>query len=88
MRVSVLDSRKIIYEGNAREVILPCEDGEMGILDFHQPFLCSLKAGSLLISSELEGQPTKVPVKKGIAKMEENSLVILIGGLEIKDKPV
>lgn len=79
MRVSVLNPRKMIYEGHAKKVILPGADGEIGILDFHQSFLCPLKAGSLLISRDWKGQPKAISIKKGIAKMADNSLTILVG---------
>jgi len=79
MRVSVLDFRKVIYKGDAKRVVLPCEDGQMGVLSFHQPFVCSLKAGSLLISKEWKDRPKEIPIEKGIAKMKDNSLVVLVG---------
>jgi hypothetical protein len=49
MRLSILEPRRVIFEGNAREVILPAEDGEICVLDFHQPFLYSLRSGNVRI---------------------------------------
>lgn len=39
----------MVFEGNAREVILPAEDGEICVMDFHQPFLYSLRSGNVRI---------------------------------------
>jgi len=39
----------VVFEGNAREVVLPAEDGEICVLDFHQPFLYSLRSGNVRI---------------------------------------
>jgi len=49
MRLSILEPRRVVFEGNAREVILPGEDGEICVLDFHQPFLYSLRSGNVRI---------------------------------------
>jgi len=49
MRLSILEPRRVVFEGNAREVILPAEDGEICVLDFHQPFLYSLRSGNVRI---------------------------------------
>jgi len=49
MRLSILEPRRVVFEGNAKEVILPAEDGEICVLDFHQPFLYSLRSGNVRI---------------------------------------
>ncbi len=78
MRILILDSRKTIHEGDAKRVVLPCEDGEMGVLDFHQPFVCSLTAGSLRVDKVWEGGTTVINIKRGMAKMKGNEIVIMI----------
>ncbi|MFH1317610.1 MAG: hypothetical protein ABIH71_01170 [Candidatus Omnitrophota bacterium] len=79
----------MIYEGNAKEVILPGEDGEFAVLDFHQAFLYSLTAGIIRIilsdweKKEAKKTPKKVSavrinIRKGLAKMVSNELVIMM----------
>lgn len=94
MRLSILEPRRVVFEGNAREVILPAEDGEICVLDFHQPFLYSLRSGNVRIRGgwaknvstdefEEEGYKTAysedtVRIKYGIAKMSRNDLVLIV----------
>ncbi|MFZ2602841.1 MAG: hypothetical protein WAX79_02430 [Candidatus Omnitrophota bacterium] len=94
MRLSILEPRKIIFEGNAKEVILPGEDGEICVLDFHQPFLLGLRSGNIkikggwadnVIQDELDEQmppvvysADTVKIKYGIAKMTRNDLILIV----------
>lgn len=79
MRVTVLDPKKIIYEGNAKEVILPGESGEFSVLDFHQMFLACLMRGDIKVITNKPSQfETRIPIKKGIAKMLKNELMIIV----------
>jgi len=88
MRVSVLDAWRSWYEGNAGEVLLPGEEGELCVLDFHHPFLCRLREGIVQVvtkgpreraggrrASRVEAA---VPIREGIARMTGNELVVLI----------
>jgi len=54
----------------ASQVNLPALDGEMCVLDFHQPFLVRLKKGNVVFSEK------KIAIKDGIAFMRSNSLTI------------
>ncbi|UCD15158.1 MAG: hypothetical protein JSV34_05420 [Candidatus Omnitrophota bacterium] len=89
MRVTILNAKKTLYEGNAKEVILPGEDGEFSVLDFHQTFLYSLTTGVIrIIASIWEEEVSKttskklsqvrINISKGIAKMVGNELVVMV----------
>ncbi|MFH2137743.1 MAG: hypothetical protein ABII88_04470 [Candidatus Omnitrophota bacterium] len=73
MRVSVVDVKEIIFEDDVESVILPGRDGELGVLDLHEAFLYRLKKGVLKINNSLS-----LPVEDGVAKMQNNRLVILV----------
>lgn len=72
MQVTILEPRGIIWEGNAKEVTLPAEDGEVCILDFHQSFLMRLKKGVIHLPSR------RTAIKDGIAFMKSNALKIFV----------
>lgn len=72
MQVNILEPKKTIYKGMAREVILPAADGEVCVLDFHQPFLMRLRKGDIR-SSEYS-----ISIKDGIAFMRANELSIFV----------
>ena len=72
--VAVLDIKttSVIFKDNTLIVVLPGEDGEMTVLDFHQPFLSTLKKGTVQIDG------LKMRIKHGIAGMKDNGLTILV----------
>ncbi len=74
--LSVLDikSAAVILNKMVTEVILPGAEGELCILDFHQPIVASLKQGTIRV----RGHGFSIGIKKGIARMEKNKLVILV----------
>lgn len=87
MRVSILESRQAIYSGNAKKVILPGEDGELCVLDFHQSFLYHLRKGYIQVS-ETGAHPEKrealkpttlrrIWIENGLAAMKGNELTIM-----------
>lgn len=75
MRVLVLGLKQIIWQGRTKEVVLPTDDGEMCVLDFHQPFLVKLNKGDIRLGAGV----SKVPIAEGIARMLGNELTILAG---------
>ncbi|MFQ5680713.1 MAG: hypothetical protein ACE5GG_01465 [Candidatus Omnitrophota bacterium] len=85
----MLNPQEVIYEGNAEEVILPGEDGEFSVLDFHQAFLYCLRPGIVRIRQKFargwENAPSskkksnlQLKIKRGLAKMISDELVLLV----------
>ena len=72
MQVSILEPKKVLWEGRAKEVRLPAEDGEVCVLDFHQPFLIRLRKG--VVRSDKE----RMAIKDGIAFLRSNNLVLFV----------
>lgn len=74
-RLSVLDikSASTILQELVSVVVLPGEDGELSILDFHQPIISCLKDGMI----KIDNRPGLV-IKSGIASMKDNKLVVLV----------
>ena len=89
MRVSVVDPWRMVFEGNVEEAILPGEDGELCVLDFHHPFLYRLRRGMIQLkrsgahaaSVRVIGGPgaeVRIAIMDGVARMAGNELVIMI----------
>ncbi len=74
-KASIIDIKtaESIFSEMATSVILPGEEGEFSLLDFHQPIISYLKKGAVKIDKR---QP--ILIERGIAKMERNELVVLI----------
>ncbi len=79
--VKILTPEKLIFEAQAREVILPTQDGQVGILADHLPYLAPLKAGEVQIKFEEEDKVDKwesLAVDFGVAEFCENVLTVLV----------
>ncbi|MFH1191540.1 MAG: hypothetical protein V1670_05025 [Candidatus Omnitrophota bacterium] len=72
MQVSILEPKKVIWEGQAKEVRLPAEDGEVCVLDFHQPFLIRLRKGMI------RSDKARTAIKDGIAFLRGNKLILFV----------
>lgn len=82
MRIKILSARREILSGEAREVILPGEDGELSVLDFHQPCIVRLKAGWIRIRLQNIKEETELDqellIARGMARVDLQGLSILI----------
>lgn len=80
---SVLDIKTVslVFEGLVEYAVLPGEEGELSILNFHQSIIAKLKSGVVKTDKKW------VPIKRGIAKMQNNELVVLAEIKERKEKP-
>ena len=72
-RVTVLTPEEELYVGLAEEVILPTEDGQLSILDFHQPIVTRLTQGTIHIDERWAFK-----IKDGIAKMSGFELLGIV----------
>ncbi|MDD5464729.1 MAG: hypothetical protein PHP73_00025 [Candidatus Omnitrophica bacterium] len=70
MRFAILEPKGAIWRGMVKKVNLPAAEGEMCVLDFHQPFVARLKKGNIVFSD------TRIAVKDGIAFMRSNNLTV------------
>ncbi|MFH1441629.1 MAG: hypothetical protein ABIH18_06295 [Candidatus Omnitrophota bacterium] len=86
MRVSILEPTKTVYEGNAKEVVLSSQEGQVTVLDFHQQFLFRLIKSYITIRgiwtggvNQRSAQTTEIniPINGGVAKMSGNELIII-----------
>jgi F-type H+-transporting ATPase subunit epsilon len=68
----LLSPEEILFEGQAKSIILPGEQGVFEVLPFHKPILSRLISGSLFI----DGQTFSI--KRGVAKVNQNKVTIII----------
>jgi len=72
---SVVTPERAVLEVEARSVVFPAHDGEMGILTGRAPLLCQLGIGPLKV--EAEGESHLFMIDGGFAQMVDNNLTIL-----------
>lgn len=73
MRLKLISTSKIIYDGEIDMVVLPGEDGEVGVMHRHMDMIANLKEGEVRIykNSKIE----KHEIKGGIASVYEGLFV-------------
>lgn len=78
MRTTILDGRRVEYQGEAKEVVMPGLDGEFSVLDFHRPFLYRLRKGTIKVkeSAAKKEEEKLFHIDDGLAKFSENNLLI------------
>jgi F-type H+-transporting ATPase subunit epsilon len=72
LEVSILNPREIIFEGEAKSLIVPGEQGVFELLSFHKRILSRLISGTLV----LDGQ--SIYIKRGVIKVNQNKVTILV----------
>ena len=74
MKVEILTIFKSLFSAEANEVILPGEDGEFSVWDFHEPCLYSLRAGRIIMPKK----SNSIAIKRGLAIIGENKLTAMV----------
>lgn len=72
MQLFLMEPQGLLWEGPVKQVSLPAAEGEMCVLDFHQPFFIRLVRGVIRASSG------SFAVEEGIAVMKGNTLSVFI----------
>lgn len=80
MKVIIHNFISKLFDAEAKEVILPGEDGELSVLNFHKRCLYSLRSGQVKVTAGRPGEDAGMlfPLKKGLAKIAPDKVVVLI----------
>jgi F-type H+-transporting ATPase subunit epsilon len=70
--VCVLNPKEIIFEGKAKSVVVPGEEGVFEVLPFHKRILSRLLSGTALIDEK------HFPIGRGIIKVNQNKVTIIV----------
>lgn len=70
--VTVLSPTQVIFEGKAKNMVVPGEQGVFEVLPFHKRILSRLLAGTMLI----EGRG--FPMRRGIIKVNQNRVTVIM----------
>ena len=69
----MLDAQDTIYRGMIKQAVLPGDDGQFSVLDFHQPFIYRLTKGNIFLDRIIQFK-----IKEGVARMRGNELILLV----------
>jgi F-type H+-transporting ATPase subunit epsilon len=74
-KFELVSPEKVMFSGDASEVIVPGMNGQFTVLPGHAPFISTLRPGTLVI--KLAGGDRQIYVRGGIAEVEPDSLTVL-----------
>ena len=72
--VEIISPNELVFKTDARQVTIPCFEGEVGILKDHIPLITFLRPGFIKILNEKE---EKFLVEDGTIEFSNNNLLIL-----------
>jgi ATP synthase F1 epsilon subunit len=75
LQISILTPERPFWNGEAEELILPTETGEMGVLKNHAPIITGLDVGAMLIRTKEEWN--SFAIMGGFAVVKKNQITIL-----------
>ena len=69
--VTMLSPRGVLFEGKAKNIIVPGEQGTFEVMPFHKRILSRLVSGRLYIDEK------GFPIQRGIIKVNQNNVTII-----------
>lgn len=82
LTVSMVSTKRSVWEGEASLVVLRTLEGEVGIMPGRAPMLGILADGPMLIRPT-EGDDVRAFVHSGFAMLDENRVIILAESVEL-----
>jgi F-type H+-transporting ATPase subunit epsilon len=73
VKVVVLSSQDVLFEGAARSVFLPGDLAEFELLDYHAPILSMLRRGDVVIDGR-----ARIAIERGMVKFDQNECTVLV----------
>lgn len=83
LQISILTPERPFWNGQAEEIILPTETGEMGVLKNHAPIITGLDVGAMLIKTK--EQWNSFAIMGGFAVVKNNQVTILANEAETSE---
>jgi F-type H+-transporting ATPase subunit epsilon len=77
IHVDVVSAEEAIYSGEAEFVVLPGEEGELGIYPRHTPLITRIKPGTVRIKPAGGGEEELIFVAGGILEVQPNLITVL-----------
>ncbi len=79
MKLEIVTPMGVIYNGDIRQVTLPGEQGEFGVLPEHASLVSLLNAGVIDIETA-DGNSVLVAIDSGYVKIDEDKALCIVDG--------
>lgn len=73
MKVTILNPKHVIFDGEAKNIFLPGDMAEFELMDFHAPIVSLLRPGNVIVDWQ-----RKIPIKQGMVQFDHNQCMILV----------
>lgn len=77
MHTHIAQVNTVLFDGEAQSATVPAVDGEMTILPHHEPFITTLKEGTITVRP-VNGPEQAFEIKKGVLEVSNNKTTILL----------
>jgi len=77
MNVEIISPEKLLYKGEASEVMLPGAGGSFSVMDMHVPVITILEKGTVKVDREVESD-LNFDIQNGVAEFRNNLLVVCV----------
>jgi F-type H+-transporting ATPase subunit epsilon len=77
MKVVIAKVDEVYFDGEARSLCAPGQEGEMTILGEHMPLVTTLKPGELVVRLE-DGSEKKFPVQSGVLEVRHDGATVIL----------
>jgi len=77
--LTIITPEKTIYEGKAESLVLPCENGYLGILANHASLMANVVNGKITLIVDRNQEPLNFRVKtNGFVEARNNNVTLLL----------
>lgn len=76
LTITTVDTQ--LFNGLVAYVICPGSGGEFTVLKNHEPFITTLKAGTICVQENKEGEQQIFEIEKGLFEVSKEGAVILL----------
>lgn len=78
LHLEIASPEGMLYNDQCYLVVIPANQGEIGVMDNHESFIASLIEGEVKILDQQQNLVKSFSLNSGFAQMLEHKLVILI----------
>jgi F-type H+-transporting ATPase subunit epsilon len=72
--LKILTPERIVYQDSVKKIVIPTEDGEVGILPDHAPLVSILKSGEIRISKDTDNDIIPLTINSGTIIVRPSSI--------------
>jgi len=73
VKLTILNPKHVIFEGDASSVFLPGDLAEFEILDHHAPIVSLLVKGEIVVDWH-----RRIPIRQGMVRFDRNECMALV----------